>query len=203
MAGTAGASGGGAGGATGGGGAGGATGGGGAGGAQGGGGAGGATGGGGSGGGGAGGVGGGGAGGGGAGGAGPMVDCSPAGTAEALSVFITANHDHTMVVPMADVTAGVTKVYDTTGTSGHPHWIELTAEDFAVLAQGGTVNKYSCNAQHEHEYIIKGMVGEMACEDEELDLNMQCFEPGPYPACDPPDANCCADTETNICPDPQ
>jgi hypothetical protein len=110
---------------------------------------------------------------------------------------------HTLVVPMADVTAGVAKLYDTTGLSGHPHWIQLTAEDFTTLAGGGTVNKYSCNGQHEHEFIIKGMAGAMACENEEIGLKTQCFEPGPYPACDPPESNCCADVEANFCPDPQ
>lgn len=121
-----------------------------------------------------------------------MGDCGDAGTAQALAVFITANHDHTLVVTMDDVTAGVAKSYDTAGNSGHPHWIQLTAEDFTVLAAGGTVNKFSCNAQHEHEFIIKGTVGAMACEGDEMDLNQECFAQGADMEC--------GDTDGNFCP---
>jgi hypothetical protein len=71
-----------------------------------------------------------------------------------LKVLITANHDHMMMVTVADVMAGVDKDYDTQGASDHPHWIRLTAADFTKLKTGGTVHKLSCNDEHEHEYII-------------------------------------------------
>ncbi|HEX2881857.1 MAG TPA: hypothetical protein VHO25_20165 [Polyangiaceae bacterium] len=186
MAGTAG---GGAGGAQGGGGAGGAQGGGGAGGAQGGGGAGGAQGGGGA---------GGAQGGGGAGGAANNDECGAAGTAEFLSVFITADHMHALQVPVADVTAGVAKSYDTTGESGHPHWIYLTAADFTTLAGGGTVIKYSCNDNHEHEFIITGMEGGMACDTPDIMTRAECFVEGQDLECGDVDGNYCDADEDDV-----
>ena len=132
-----------------------------------------------------------------------MVDCGAAGSAEFLAVFITADHDHELLIPVADVTAGLAKSYDAKGASPHAHWIQLTAEDFLTLQGGGTVNKYSCNDAHEHEFIIKGMVGAMACEDEKIGLNMECYAGDPpYAGCDPPEANCCGDVDGNFCPEP-
>ena len=46
-------------------------------------------------------------------------------------MLITANHEHVMMVTVADVMAGVDKDYDTQGASDHPHWIRLTAADFS------------------------------------------------------------------------
>jgi len=71
-----------------------------------------------------------------------------------LKVVITSNHDHVLMVTLADVMAGVDKDYDTQGASNHPHWIKLTAADFTKLKMGGTVHKLSCNDGHEHEYIV-------------------------------------------------
>lgn len=86
---------------------------------------------------------------GGTGGAAPMPNCGTQ-----LKVTITANHGHVLNVSLEDVMAGVTKVYDTKGTSMHEHFIQLTAADFTKLKSGGTVHKLSCNDGHEHEYIV-------------------------------------------------
>lgn len=71
-----------------------------------------------------------------------------------MRVTITANHDHSLAVTMADVMAGVPKAYDVQGGSQHPHWVQLTAADFTKLQMGGTVRKLTCDRGHEHEYII-------------------------------------------------
>jgi hypothetical protein len=105
-----------------------------------------------------------------------------------LKVFITANHDHVMNVAMADVMAGVEKLYDTQGASPHPHWIKLTAADFTTLKMGGTVRKLSCNDGHEHEYVIN-CVGNAMPETTS----------GIAGKCDA--EHMCAATMTNPCPD--
>jgi hypothetical protein len=91
--------------------------------------------------------------GGGSGGAGGGAPVAPDCGAK-LAVFITADHGHELAVSVADVMAGVAKSYDTKGTSNHPHWLELTAADFAKLQAGQMVRKLSCNDGHEHEFII-------------------------------------------------
>jgi hypothetical protein len=102
-------------------------------------------------------------------------------------VIITADHGHVLQVTLADVMAGVNKVYDTTGTSDHIHWIELTAADFGKLQAGGMVRKLTCNDGHEHEYIIN-------CTG----ITMPTTTPGIFGFCDP--AHSCADSSTNFCP---
>ncbi|HTM44958.1 MAG TPA: hypothetical protein VL137_08390 [Polyangiaceae bacterium] len=131
---------------------------------------------------------------GGAGGAGAM-NCGEAGTAQALSSWITLNHGHVLEVSMADVTAGVTKGYDTQGISMHTHWIELTAADFATLQAGGTVHKYSCNDDHEHEFIVKGGAGVMACDTDKTLMHIAdtCFPVGA------PMRSTCGDADGNFC----
>jgi hypothetical protein len=71
-----------------------------------------------------------------------------------MKTLITANHGHVVDISLADVMVGVTKVYDTKGTSNHEHWIQLTAADFSKLKNGGVVRKLSCNDGHEQEYIV-------------------------------------------------
>jgi len=106
-----------------------------------------------------------------------------------LRVKITADHGHVLNVTAADVIAGVDKLYDTTGTSMHPHWIQLTAADFAELQAGGTVRKLSCNDGHEHEFIIN-------CTGIS---NPSPTAGGVIPFCDPD--HLCGESTTNVCPD--
>jgi hypothetical protein len=90
-------------------------------------------------------------------------------------------------VSNADVMAGVDKVYDTTGTATHPHWLQVTAADFAKLKAGGTVRKLSCNDGHEHEFIVNcsALSGVMQSS-------------GISTSCDP--THMCGGTNTNFCP---
>lgn len=70
-----------------------------------------------------------------------------------IEAEISMNHDHALTVPIADIMAGVAKVYNAQGTASHPHYVELTAEDFATLRSGGTIKKVSCNGG-DHEYVL-------------------------------------------------
>lgn len=94
------------------------------------------------------------------------------------------NHGHALSVPIADIMAGAPMVYNAEGTAGHAHYVELTAEDFTSLQNGGTVRKVSCNGG-DHEFV--------------LSCGMPSVMPG-NPMCAMND-NCGSDMNT-LCPDP-
>jgi hypothetical protein len=120
-------------------------------------------------------------------GSGGMAPVAPDCSAH-FKVTITANHMHVLNVTAADVMAGIGKVYDTTGESDHPHWVELTAADFTKLQMGGTVRKLTCNDEHEHEYVIN-CVGDA----------MPKTTSGIADKCLP--NRTCAETMTELCPE--
>lgn len=60
----------------------------------------------------------------------PFGDCMANG---ANAAAISANHLHELVVPAADVTAGVEKDYSIQGASPHDHMVTLTAAHFTQL----------------------------------------------------------------------
>jgi hypothetical protein len=66
---------------------------------------------------------------------------------------ISQNHGHALMVPIADVIAGVDKVYDTTGSAMHCHQVTITAADFTALQNGEVVRVKSCNLT-DHEYVL-------------------------------------------------
>ena len=105
-----------------------------------------------------------------------------------LTWVATADHGHVLPITIEDVMAGVDKVYDTTGTSMHPHWIQLTAADFAKLQTGGMVRKLTCNDGHEHEFIINCTA-----------VTMPATTGGIAAQCDPD--HMCASTSTTLCPE--
>ena len=57
------------------------------------------------------------------------TDCVANGT----RVTIGSNHGHILVVPKEDVSAGLAKSYDISGTAGHAHQVSLSPSDFASL----------------------------------------------------------------------
>ncbi len=72
-----------------------------------------------------------------------------------VSSQIENNHGHTLIVSIADITAGAQKSFDITGSSAHPHEITLTAAHFATLAGGGSVTVDSTtDASHSHEVVV-------------------------------------------------
>ena len=60
------------------------------------------------------------------------VSCTQNG-AHARGQDITNNHGHVLVIPVADIAAGVERTYDIMGTSLHTHSVTITAEQFAML----------------------------------------------------------------------
>lgn len=56
---------------------------------------------------------------------------------------ITANHGHVAVVTDAQLTAGDAVTLDITGGAGHPHSVELTADEVQSIANGTQVSKRS------------------------------------------------------------
>jgi hypothetical protein len=70
-------------------------------------------------------------------------------------VMIGSNHGHELVVPLADVEAGVEATYNIQGTSMHPHSVTLTAEHFTMLQQGmQVVVDSSMDAMHTHAVTV-------------------------------------------------
>jgi hypothetical protein len=105
-----------------------------------------------------------------------------------VNANVSMNHaanPHALVIPPADIAAGVAKVYVTTNVPGmpaqqHMHWVQVTATDFTALKAGQTVKKHSCSGG-DHEYVLKcGGTTDM----------------GGAPACGESD---CGGSATNLC----
>jgi len=67
-----------------------------------------------------------------------------------------AKDPHDVMIPLADLSAGVTKTYVSTGNN-HTHNLTLTKDDFTALRNGQTVKKYTCldNPNYtDHEWVI-------------------------------------------------
>ena len=82
------------------------------------------------------------------------TDAPPTGCAK-TNVQIATNHGHGLIVPPADVAAGVEKTYDITGNSTHPHDILVTAAMFTMLQQNQPVVVTSSEGfTHVHKVTI-------------------------------------------------
>ncbi len=80
---------------------------------------------------------------------------APGGTCTTPSTAISSNHGHVMMVALADVTAGVDKTYDISGTAGHMHSVTVTAANMASLKTGGTVMVTSTTGNgHTHAVTV-------------------------------------------------
>src|SRR5688572_21960467 len=68
---------------------------------------------------------------------------SPTGCTASNATVMIANNSphgpHALVVPSADVTAGIEKTYDIMGQAQHTHTIVVTAAQFTMLQGGGTI----------------------------------------------------------------
>jgi hypothetical protein len=82
------------------------------------------------------------------------VSCTPAMPACTPSSVIGSNHGHTLLISADDVTAGVEKLYDVTGTSSHPHEVLVTAAMFAQLKNKETVMASATGGNHTHDVMI-------------------------------------------------
>jgi hypothetical protein len=66
------------------------------------------------------------------------------------------NHGHVFSVTFADVSAGVARTYDLTGSSGHPHAVTLSAEDMKALLDGQIVRMQSTRVGgHAHRLLVR------------------------------------------------
>lgn len=67
---------------------------------------------------------------------------------------IGSNHGHSINVTMADISAGVEKTYDISGSS-HAHMVTITAAQFAMLAANTQVSVTSTTGTgHTHSVTI-------------------------------------------------
>ena len=88
-------------------------------------------------------------------------DREPVGESEAALgscqvASISNNHNHSLVVPPADVEAGVAKTYSIRGTSSHDHTVAVTAEDFDALRAGTPVVLVSSvGGAHTHTVTVR------------------------------------------------
>ncbi len=64
---------------------------------------------------------------------------------------IGTNHGHTVTITSADLTAGNALSLDITGTSDHPHTVEITVAEVGQIAQGMQVQTTSSSEEgHTH-----------------------------------------------------
>ncbi len=69
---------------------------------------------------------------------------------------ISANHGHTLTVPVADVQAGSAKSYSIQGTSAHDHMVTLTAANFSSLQSNTSISVESTNDDgHTHSVTVR------------------------------------------------
>ena len=64
---------------------------------------------------------------------------------------------HELMIPLADLEAGVTKTYTSTVANNHDHDVTLTAEHFTALRNGEAVMLYTCfdnPNSADHEWVI-------------------------------------------------
>jgi hypothetical protein len=77
---------------------------------------------------------------------------------ERVIAKVARNHGHVLAVTPADVMAAVTKTYDINGTSGHPHEVTLSADDFKKLRAGEVLRMPTTRYQgqgHLHRVLVK------------------------------------------------
>lgn len=68
-----------------------------------------------------------------------------------LSGSVSANHGHTAVITSAQLGAGNSLQLDIRGSSDHPHSVQLSADDLAMIASGQRVSRQSSNDRaHNH-----------------------------------------------------
>jgi hypothetical protein len=85
----------------------------------------------------------------------PPTPAPPKKGLERVVTRVGQNHGHVFQVTMADVTAGVAKTYDLTGTSGHAHAVTLEPAVFERLKAGEIVRLPSTRTGHLHRLLVR------------------------------------------------
>ncbi|MEM7155252.1 MAG: hypothetical protein AAF799_20555 [Myxococcota bacterium] len=68
---------------------------------------------------------------------------------------IVSDPEHSLVIPPADIEAGVEQSYDIQGIAGHPHTVVVTAAHFEQLRAGKSVTlTSSVDANHDHDDVV-------------------------------------------------
>ncbi len=68
--------------------------------------------------------------------------------------IVDDNHGHSISVPRADVMAGTPQTYDIRGSAGHSHTVSITATQFGILRDVGSLIVTSSNEGHSHQVTI-------------------------------------------------
>jgi hypothetical protein len=66
---------------------------------------------------------------------------SPTGSSGDAVGVVSRNHGHVAIITQAELTAGNMLVLDIDGEAGHPHLVELSADDLAQIGNGVRVEK--------------------------------------------------------------
>ncbi len=66
---------------------------------------------------------------------------SPTGSSGDTVGVVSMNHGHVAILTQAELTAGNMLVLDIDGEAGHPHLVELSADDLAQIGNGVRVEK--------------------------------------------------------------
>jgi len=74
---------------------------------------------------------------------------------ERVVARVGTNHGHVFTVSLADVSAGVARVYDLTGTAGHEHRVTLEPAVFERLRAGEIVRLPSSRDGHLHRLLVR------------------------------------------------
>jgi hypothetical protein len=85
----------------------------------------------------------------------PPPTPAPPGPLGCGAVSISANHGHTLIIPVTDLDSTVSLAYDITGTADHAHTIVLTpAQLQQIKAKTAVQVGSSTNFAHFHEVVV-------------------------------------------------
>lgn len=69
--------------------------------------------------------------------------------------IVDDNHGHSISVPRADVEAGAPRSYDIMGSAGHSHTVMISAAQFGILNDvGSVIVTSSLSSGHSHQVTV-------------------------------------------------
>ncbi len=84
-----------------------------------------------------------------------LPDAPAMSTCATNTATIASNHGHAITVSAADITAGVDKTYNITGTSAHQHSVTISAAMFTMLKAGMSILvTSSVGGAHSHSVMV-------------------------------------------------
>ena len=85
----------------------------------------------------------------------PRIDGGPMVLCRVISTRISFNHGHELVIPIADVRAGVEMTYDIASRADHGHTVTVTTAEFEALLRGRMVVTATSGGPHGHEVSLR------------------------------------------------